>query len=137
MDTISFSSAESLSQIPTRFAAAWNRKDVDGVFADYADDADFVNVAGMWWHGKPRFVQEHADRFATVFAQSTLTFIDAKVRDVAAGVAIVHGIWTMTGHRKPDGTPGNDRSGILMFVVEKRAEGWKVVASQNTDIITQ
>jgi uncharacterized protein (TIGR02246 family) len=103
--TLTRAERQELTEIPLRFAQAWNRKDVDAVFADYADDADFVNVAGIWWQGKHRFVKEHADRFPTVFAASTLSIIDVKVRDIPPNAAVVHGAWWMRGHRKPDGRP--------------------------------
>lgn len=123
-----------LGQIPQRFAQAWNRKDVDAVFADYADDADFVNVLGAWWRGKARMVKEHADRFAGVFAGSTLTFGDVAVRELPPHAAVVHGVWTMKGHQSPDGRWAPVRAGILVFMMHKREGSWKVVASQNTDI---
>jgi len=135
MDTTSPTSANAVSLIPRRFAEAWNRKDVPAVFADYAEDADFINVFGMWWHGKERFVKEHADRFATIFARSTIAFTDVKVREIPPNAAVVHGIWSLTGLRTPDGAAAKDRTGILVFMLEKRADGWRVVASQNTDIV--
>lgn len=133
---LSSADRETLMQIPARFANGWNRKDVDVAFADYADDADFVNVFGLWWHGKERFVKEHADRFATVFRTSTLSFNQLSVRDIPPNAAVIHGKWVLTGLRTPDGNAAPDRSGILVFAAERRSDGWKIVASQNTDIVS-
>jgi len=123
-----------LAQIPFRFAEAWNSKDVEAVFADYAQDADFVNVFGAWWHGKERFVKEHADRFATVFARNVIAFTETSIRELPPNAAVVHGVWTLVGNQTPAGDPAPDRTGILIFVAERREDRWLVVASQNTDI---
>lgn len=123
-----------LAQIPVRFAAAWNRKDAEATFADYADDADFVNVFGAWWHGKERFAKEHADRFATIFAGNVLEFTQTSVREIPPNAAVIHAVWTLVGNRTPAGGAAPDRTGILVFVAERRGDRWLVVASQNTDI---
>lgn len=139
MDTISSLSdadRKTLEQIPARFADAWNRKDAGAAFADYAEDADFVNVLGTWWRGRERIVKEHADRFTTIFAGSILNIDDVKVRDIAPNAAVVHAVWTMKGHAAdPTGRWDTVRTGILIFMVAKRGDHWKIVASQNTDIV--
>ena len=127
---------ETLAQIPAQFESGWNRKDVDAAFADYADDADFVNVFGLWWHGKEQFVKEHADRFGSIFRDTRLSFNQVSVRDIPPNAAVIHGKWALTGLHGPDGSAAPDRTGILVFVAEKRPDGWKIVASQNTDIVS-
>ena len=128
---------EVLESIPKRFADAWNRHDVEAVFADYEDDAEFVNVLGMRWRGKERFVQEHANRFATIFANSLLIFREVSIRELTSHAAVVHGIWTMKGHQDPQGRWAPVRSGVLVFVARKIAGDWKIAVSQNTDIVTE
>jgi len=36
-------------EIPARFAEAWNERDPDKIAALFDEDADFVNVVGIWW----------------------------------------------------------------------------------------
>ena len=36
-------------QIPSLFAEAWNRRDPNPLSALFEDDAEFVNVTGLWW----------------------------------------------------------------------------------------
>jgi ketosteroid isomerase-like protein len=33
------------------YGDAWNKHDPDAILALFTDDADWVNVAGSWWHG--------------------------------------------------------------------------------------
>jgi uncharacterized protein (TIGR02246 family) len=36
--------------IVVSFVDAWNRRDPDALAALFDDDAEFVNVTGLWWH---------------------------------------------------------------------------------------
>lgn len=132
---ITMTDRDVLRQIPARFVQGWNRKNVEEVFADFADDAEFVNVFGARWSGKERIIKEHADRFRTMFASSALLIRDVTVREIPPNAAVIYALWSMKGHQSPDGHWAPVRNGIILFVAERRDEGWRIVASQNTDII--
>jgi uncharacterized protein (TIGR02246 family) len=123
---------EAIEAIPERFANGWNRHDMNEAFAEYADDADFVTVMGAWWHGKKAIVDNHA-AMHEVFSKSVLRFTRTQSRFLGSDSAVVHGIWKMTGHFDPQRRWGNERSGILSFVVQRQSGQWRVVASQETD----
>lgn len=36
--------------IPAAFVAAWNARDPDALASVFVEDAEFVNVVGLWWH---------------------------------------------------------------------------------------
>lgn len=38
--------------IPARFTEAWNERDPEKVAAIFDEDAEFVNVVGIWWHNR-------------------------------------------------------------------------------------
>ena len=40
--------------------AAWNSHDMSRFAACFAADADFVNVAGAWWHGREEIEERGA-----------------------------------------------------------------------------
>ncbi|MDX8512638.1 SgcJ/EcaC family oxidoreductase [Mesorhizobium captivum] len=40
--------------VATAFADAWNRHDMDDFAALFSEDANFVNVVGMWWKNRDR-----------------------------------------------------------------------------------
>ena len=55
MPTTSEPSAEAKAQIASVIAAlsdSWNQHDMAAYGAQFADDADFVNVVGMHWNGR-------------------------------------------------------------------------------------
>ena len=39
-------------QIPSLFEDAWNKRDADALALLFDEDAEFVNVAGLWWHDR-------------------------------------------------------------------------------------
>jgi uncharacterized protein (TIGR02246 family) len=121
--------------MPAAFAAAWMARDADALAALFAGDADFVNVVGIWWEDRAAIRKAHAYGLSTFFAESRLAAGRVKLRRIGRDAAAVHCRFTLTGQRALDGSEAGRRAGILLFVMERRAEGWICIAAQNTDIL--
>src|SRR5690625_712676 len=113
---------------------AWNAADADALADLFADDAEFVNVVGLWWHDKTNIRAAHAFGFAKIFPESVIKMGTPRVRLVGTDAALVQSQWQLTGQVSPTGEPAGDREGIFTFVLEKRGAGWITVAAHNTDI---
>ncbi|WP_312856784.1 SgcJ/EcaC family oxidoreductase [Arthrobacter mobilis] len=124
---------EEPEDIARGFAQAWNQGDADGIAALFADDADFVNVVGLWWRSRERIRRAHAEGFRRIFAGARMTLGRVRVRRLGDRAAVVHATWTLTGQTAHRGREAGARSGVLIFVAEKRDGGWVAVAAQNTD----
>jgi uncharacterized protein (TIGR02246 family) len=111
----------------------WNRHDAKGWANLWAEDGDVVNVVGWWWHGRSQIEKKFADSHAYLFRESTLTGDEIRMRFLTSDTAIVHGRWSMVGHKNPDGTPGQPRNGIETLVLQKQAGKWLIAAFHNTD----
>ena len=102
------------------------------------DDSDgpFVNGIGMRWKGARQVAQAHVMVHETRMRQTTLTSKGLTVRFLAPTVAVVHDTWVLTGDPGAPGWKiGDERRGILLHVMQKIApHGWRIAASQNTDI---
>jgi uncharacterized protein (TIGR02246 family) len=118
-----------------RFVSAWNEHDMRALSRLFADDADFVNVVGIWWKSRREIEAAHVATHQTLFKSSTLSGQVASVKLLRPDVAVVHAAWTLIGSRAPDGQPMPERKGILVFVLTRESEGWTIRAAQNTDII--
>lgn len=129
--TVRASSPEDLARL---FADCWNRGDAEGLGELFFDDADFVNVVGLWWRKRRDIERAHAYAFARYFKNARMALEEVKVRSLGERVAIVHARWTMGGQINPDETDGALRQGVIVFVAENTADGWRVAACQNTDI---
>ncbi len=117
------------------FADCWNRHDMEAFAGLFAPDAEFVNVVGLWWKGRAEIRRAHELTHATLFKKSRLTIIEVSVRFPAPAVAIARCRWRLEGHVSPEGAPLPTRRGILVHVLAESSEGWRIIDSQNTDIV--
>ncbi|KYF87930.1 DUF4440 domain-containing protein [Sorangium cellulosum] len=119
-------------QLVAAFNDTWNRHDMDAFAALHAEDADFVNIFGMWWHGRATIRENHAGIHKTVFRQSRLESVRVETRFVAPDVAVVRWAWVLTGVLTPDGKPAPDMQGILVHVARLEGDRLQFVTTQNT-----
>ena len=117
------------------FAEAWNRHDMTAFGQLFAVDAEFVNVVGIWWKGRDVIQGAHEFTHSTMFKNSRLTLEATEVRFPVKGIAIARSKWLLEGHVTPDGAALPPRRGILLNVLVQSADGWKIIDSQNTDIV--
>jgi uncharacterized protein (TIGR02246 family) len=116
------------------FVEAWADRDARAIADLFVEDADFVNVVGLWWRDRDRIEQAHAYGFERIFGRSRMSLRQVRTRRLGQDAAVVHAAWRITGQSSPDGDddPG-DRAGVLVFVMARQADGWLAVAAQNTD----
>ena len=113
---------------------AWNSADADAIGRLFVEDADFVNVVGLWWHDRGRIRDAHAFGFARMFPDSRMDMEEPRVRNLGPGAAVVQCRWHMVGQIDPHGDRVDDRQGIFTFVMQYRDGGWFAVTAHNTDI---
>lgn len=54
-----------LSSVVSRFIKAWNSHDMKAFANLFTEDADFVNVIGLWWKGRGDIQKQHELLHAT------------------------------------------------------------------------
>lgn len=126
---------QSIENVVRAFGDCWNRHDMEAFAQLFAEDAEFVNVVGLWWRGREEIKRAHTATHATMFKYSHLTINDIAVRFVKPDVAIARSSWELTGHLGPSGEALPKRKGILMNLLVRIADKWKIIDAQNTDII--
>ena len=118
------------------FAEAWNRRDPDALAALFDDDAEFVNVVGLWWHSRGAIREAHAYGLSRIFNASTLDVDVVRTKQVSADVAVVHARMRLSGQRPHAGiVQPMTRTTIMSFVVHRSGDGWSCVSAHNTDVI--
>jgi uncharacterized protein (TIGR02246 family) len=100
-------------------AAAWNKGDLEGFTASYADDATFVSPSGVT-KGRDEVLRRYKKRYPDKAAMGTLSFEFLETRAVTGGVSVV-AKWTLTYPNKPAS------SGHTLLVLHPRATSWMVV----------
>jgi uncharacterized protein (TIGR02246 family) len=124
-----------VTEVVSAFADTWNRHDMDSFAALFAEDAEFVNVVGLWWKGRAQIKEAHEVTHSSMFRESRLTLLSTDVRFPLRELAIARSRWTLEGHTDPAGDPLPMRTGILVNLLLSTGTGWSIVDSQNTDII--
>ncbi len=127
---------ESPDQIPLQFVEAWNRRDASSIAELFAEDAEFVNVTGLWWHSREAIEKAHAYGLRVIFKDSTLSIRKLQVKYIHPEIAVVHARMQLMGQTATSGTstPGA-RQTLFSFVVQQTAAGWLCVSAHNTDIV--
>lgn len=122
--------------IPAAFAEAWGRRDADAIASLFDEDAEFVNVTGLWWHNREAIRRAHAYGLERIFADSTLRVGGVRVKYLAADIAVVHARMTLSGQAPAGGIrqPGT-RQTIFSFVVHRTSAGWRCASAHNTDVV--
>lgn len=129
------------------FATAWNRHDMDAFGKLFAPDAEFVNVGGAFWKGRQEIQIRHAwshgaipgiapsngtysAKYYGIFKDSTMKFNAVDIRFLGKDVALAHVKWQLFG----DSRTSTPRSGMLLFVLNRKKDAWQIAAAQNTEI---
>jgi uncharacterized protein (TIGR02246 family) len=116
------SNEQAVRKVLASFDEAFNRHDAAAASALFTDDAEFVNVAGMWWCGRAEIRRGSAFVLANIF-QNTRLQTDAvsvrfPTRDTAAAVVTQHTVGVFV---VPDGTRvASTNNRLTYFLVKKK-----------------
>lgn len=127
--------AESPEDVPRLFAEAWNSRNASALANLFAEDADFVNVVGLWWHNRADIEHAHEYGLQTFFKSSQLIPRRVEVRQLGGDAAVVHVRWKLMDQLDNAGKTLDPRFTIMVFVLHRQDTGWIVVAAHNTEVI--
>ena len=123
-----------IEKVLTALQESWNRHDVPAYAAMWQEDADFVNVLGMYLKGRAALQAELEFLHADFFRDSQVRLTRRQIRFLAPHIALVHVWWEMTGARGlPIRNPDGSRSGVFTHLMVSTPEGWRFAATQNTE----
>ena len=132
---MAYSRQNSPESIPHLFTEAWNERDAGRIARLFDEDAEFINVTGLWWHNRHDIEKAHAYGLSTIFKDSTLALIRTKVKYLTENIAVVQAKMKLSG-QTPVGqaTKPGERRTIFTFVVHSKGRQWRCASAQNTDI---
>ncbi|MEV5413725.1 SgcJ/EcaC family oxidoreductase [Thermopolyspora sp. NPDC052614] len=124
-----------MSAIPMRMYEAWNRGDVPGFFADFAEDAVFAELEGTICWNRAEAIAAHETLIDTVMKGSRLVRGEVMfARIISPGVGVVHsrvGI-LLPGEEEPPST----RYSMQLFAMVWRDDRWVVAALENARLLS-
>lgn len=126
-------------EIPERFTEAWNERSAKKLAALFDEDAEFVNVVGIWWHSREEIYEAHEYGLRVIFKDSTLSQGKTTVKHLSDSIAVVHARFRLRNQTPLDNTRPEQRQTIFSFVVHRVDGGpqntWSCASAHNTDII--
>jgi uncharacterized protein (TIGR02246 family) len=128
---LSLADLDAIHRVVTGLQEAWNNADGEDFGQWFQDDAEFVNVYGMYAQGRSQIAEGHKMIFHTVYAGSILRTVPVNVRLLSGDVALVH----MQCHLSvPLGPRAGEHDAIPSMVLARDAGAWKIAAFHNTFI---
>lgn len=124
-----------VTRVVHAFAETWNQHNMHAFAELFAEGAEFVNVVGIWWKGRSEIKSAHEFTHQTMFKNSRLSIYEVAVRFPTPDIAISRCRWTLEGHVSPQGGALPARNGILVNTLQKLGGAWRIIDSQNTDIV--
>jgi uncharacterized protein (TIGR02246 family) len=122
--------------IPNTFIKAWNKKDPEMLASIFDEDAEFINVTGLWWHNRNSIFKAHEYGLKVIFKDSELSLRKTKVKYLSDKIAVVNARMHLEGQTAVSGKKAHPRNTIFTFVVQKNESGsWSCASAQNTDIV--
>lgn len=116
------------------YDVAWNAHDMKAMSALFRADAEFINVVGMHWRGRPAIVAAHEAFHKTMFKDVGIKTDAIALRPLNPDVAIAVVTYTMDASTTPSGQVIPKHQNKLSYVFTKVAGDWKIAHGQNVKI---
>jgi uncharacterized protein (TIGR02246 family) len=118
-----------LADVVRRLEKALHDGDGAAFAADFADDADFVNVQGSHFRGRSAIAGGHAGIFATIYAGSVNQYTLESARLIRPDVAIAH---VRARLEVPRGPLAGLHPALFSIVATREPDGWRIASFHNT-----
>jgi len=109
--------------------AAWNESDAVQFARYFAEDADFVNVYGMYGKGREAIAKAHEAIFRTVYAGSVVAYTVRSIRLLSPDVALAHIDAQLF---VPQGPLTGQLKSLPSMVLTRERDAWKIASFHNT-----
>ncbi len=110
---------------------AWNAHDGKAFAAQFAADADYVVVNGMYIKGREEIERGHVQIFTTIYKDSRNVATVKAIRPLRPDVAVAHVEWNL--EFKVNDQPTKAR-GITTMIMTREGGKWSIAAFQNTPV---
>lgn len=123
-----------------RLAEAWNTAKAEAWATEYWPEGELINIRGDVLSGPSRVRDQTAKILAGPFKGSTFTYVVRNLHYISKDVVIADTDILVTGFQGlPPGiaatSPGELRT-RMKHVYERRHGSWRIIASQNTIVIS-
>ncbi len=107
---------------------AWNAGDIAGYVKGYKDSPDTLFIGRQVSRGYSQILDDYQRNYPNRSSMGTLTFSELEVHSLSDTFAVCLGKYHVERSKK-DGGPAD---GLFSLVMEKTADGWKIVLDHTT-----
>lgn len=116
------------------YDAAWNSHNMKALDEVFREDAEFINVVGMHWRGRPAIIAAHAAFHATIFKDVGMKTDEIALRPLGADIVIAVVTQTQDTFTTPSGEVVQKHQNKLSYVFTKAGGDWRIAHGQNVRI---
>jgi uncharacterized protein (TIGR02246 family) len=113
------------------YVMLWNKHDMNPFMNLFTDDAEWVNVVGMIWRGKPEIKKAHQVVHETYFKKRNIQLDNLIVRFIRPDVAVSIVKWNVDGFDAPDGRHFDKGTDVSTLVFAKQNGKWLISSGEN------
>ncbi len=116
-----------------KMLAAWDRHDMDGFGAVFAEDASFINIFGHLLRSRATISHHHDILHQRHFRETTLGAVESEIRLTSRSTAVALIQWRLQGARDPrSDEPVAATTGFMTITLVHANDVWQIVALHNT-----
>lgn len=121
--------------VMAKMGDAWKAHDMQAWTSYMTDDVEWVNIVGMWWHGRAEVFQAHDAFFKTIFKDRAFGPPGTSdLRRIAPDAFVLTTVAVAGAYTTPSGEARPAARNILTQTFVKRDGKWLMAAGQNTVI---
>jgi uncharacterized protein (TIGR02246 family) len=119
----------SIEDVVGGLIAAWNNGDALGFAGFFQEDADLVNIHGMYLHGRQSIAGLYDMLFRSVFADSSTSAKISRKRFINKTTVVVHALVEFVAS---SGAMAGRHSALTSLVMVRDGSHWQVASQHNT-----
>jgi uncharacterized protein (TIGR02246 family) len=121
--------AHSIEAVIGGLVKAWNKGDALGFAGYFQEDADLVNIHGMYLHGRQSIAGLYDMLFRSIFADSSTSAKISAKRFLNKTTAIVHALVEV---ESPRGAMAGRHDALTSLLLVRDGPHWQIAAQHNT-----
>ncbi|MEM9327067.1 MAG: SgcJ/EcaC family oxidoreductase [Bacteroidota bacterium] len=127
---------EQPEDMPLKFQEAWKARNAIQLANLFSEDAQFVNVVGLWWHRREDIWKAHDYGLRVIFQDSQVKLGRILRTDLTPEVVLIHARMHLVGQTpQGDVQKPNARQNLFSFVMQRYERGWVCRSAHNTDVV--
>ena len=126
---------QAVRRVVEELVGAWNRGDGASFSRLFAENADYVTASGVRLAGRGQIRDALFTRAPVSTESGQVSLVTDSVKVLGPDAAVILCAWQMAPGDTPQTHEASVRTGFVTIVMQEGADGWHIVALQNTDTV--